>query len=49
MPLDVEAFEAVVEQQEALILDTRHEDIFKRGVHSGFYLYRYADGDFAPW
>ena len=48
VPLDVEAFEAVVEQQEALILDTRHEDIFKQGFIPGS-IFIGADGDFAPW
>ena len=48
VPLDVEAFEAVVEQQEALILDTRHEDIFKQGLIPGS-IFIGADGDFAPW
>lgn len=48
VPLTVEEFETVVEQQEALILDTRHEDIFKEGFIPGS-IFIGIDGDFAPW
>ncbi|MCB0554341.1 MAG: MBL fold metallo-hydrolase [Phaeodactylibacter sp.] len=48
LPLTVEEFEAVVEQQEALILDTRHEDVFKHGFVPGS-IFIGLDGDFAPW
>jgi hydroxyacylglutathione hydrolase len=46
--LDVAAFEATVEQQEALILDTRHEDDFKKAFIPGS-IFIGLDGNFAPW
>jgi hydroxyacylglutathione hydrolase len=48
VPLSVEAFEAVAEQHEALILDTRHEDAFRHGFIPGS-IFIGLDGDFAPW
>ncbi|MCB0570130.1 MAG: MBL fold metallo-hydrolase, partial [Phaeodactylibacter sp.] len=47
-PLSVEAFEAAIEQNEAMILDTRHEDIFRHGFVPGS-VFIGLDGDFAPW
>ncbi|MCB0580759.1 MAG: MBL fold metallo-hydrolase [Phaeodactylibacter sp.] len=48
VPLNVGEFEALVEQQEALILDTRHEDVFRNGFIPGS-IFIGVDGDFAPW
>jgi hydroxyacylglutathione hydrolase len=48
VPLSVEEFEAVAEQHEALILDTRHEDDFRKGLIPGS-VFIGLDGDFAPW
>ncbi|MCB0560998.1 MAG: MBL fold metallo-hydrolase [Lewinellaceae bacterium] len=48
VPLNVKQFEAVIEQNEALILDTRHEDIFRKGFIPGS-VFIGIDGDFAPW
>jgi len=48
IPLEVEIFEATVEQQEALILDTRHEDEFRKGFIPGS-IFIGLDGSFAPW
>jgi hydroxyacylglutathione hydrolase len=46
--LNVAEFEATVEQHEALILDTRHEDEFKKGFIPGS-IFIGIDGSFAPW
>ena len=46
--LDPEAFEAMVENEGALILDTRHEDVFKEGFIPGS-IFIGLDGSFAPW
>jgi glyoxylase-like metal-dependent hydrolase (beta-lactamase superfamily II)/rhodanese-related sulfurtransferase len=46
--LEVEPFIATVEQQEALILDTRHQDEFRKGFIPGS-IFIGLDGSFAPW
>ncbi len=46
--LDPEAFEAIVENEGALILDTRHEQTFKDGFIPGA-IFIGLDGSFAPW
>jgi hydroxyacylglutathione hydrolase len=48
VPLSPEEFEAMVENQEALILDTRNEQVFKDGFIPGS-IFIGLDGDFAPW
>ena len=48
VPLNVEDFEAMAEHNEALILYTRHEDIFRKGFLPGS-IFIGIDGDFAPW
>jgi hydroxyacylglutathione hydrolase len=42
------AFELLVESEGALILDTRHEDIFRNGFIPGS-IFIGIDGTFAPW
>ena len=46
--LDVEQFESIVENEGALVLDTRHEDIFKDGFIPNS-IFIGLDGSFAPW
>jgi hydroxyacylglutathione hydrolase len=46
--LDPEAFEALVESEEALVLDTRHEQVFKDGFIPNS-IFIGLDGQFAPW
>ena len=46
--LGPDAFEAMVESEGALILDTRHEDVFKDGFLPGS-IFIGLDGSFAPW
>jgi glyoxylase-like metal-dependent hydrolase (beta-lactamase superfamily II)/rhodanese-related sulfurtransferase len=46
--LDTEAFELVAETEEALIVDTRHEQVFNDGFIPGS-IFIGLDGDFAPW
>ncbi|MEM6378415.1 MAG: MBL fold metallo-hydrolase [Bacteroidota bacterium] len=46
--LDVDQFEALVEQEGALILDTRHQQVFKDGFIPGS-IFIGIDGSFAPW
>ncbi len=48
VPLDVEKFLEVVDTQDALILDTRHENIVKEGFIPGS-IFIGLDGSFAPW
>ncbi len=48
VPLDSEAFEAMVENEGALVLDTRHENIFKNGFIPNS-IFIGIDGSFAPW
>lgn len=43
-----EEFEARIEEHEALILDTRHEQVFKDGFIPGS-IFIGLDGGFAPW
>lgn len=48
LPLSPDALEAVVESEGALVLDTRHQDVF----HQGFIpnsIFIGIDGSFAPW
>ena len=46
--LDAEAFEQIVEQQGALVLDTRGEDAY-RASHIPNSVFIGIDGNFAPW
>jgi len=46
--LDAEAFEQIVEQQGALVLDTRGEDAY-RASHIPNSIFIGIDGNFAPW
>ena len=46
--LEPEAFEAMVESQEALVLDTRDEQIFKDGFIPNS-IFIGVEGNFAPW
>jgi len=46
--LSVEDFEHIVEQQGALVLDTRHQDLFKDGFIPNA-IFIGLDGSFAPW
>jgi len=46
--LDVATFEEIVESEEALILDTRNQQIFKEGFVPGS-VFIGIDGSFAPW
>ncbi len=46
--LDVEAFEALVENEGALVLDTRKEQTFKDGFIPNA-IFIGLEGDFAPW
>lgn len=48
VPLSPAEFELIVESEGALILDTRHEDIFKKGFIPGS-IFIGIDGTFAPW
>ncbi len=48
VPLSPEAFEAMVESEDALILDTRKEQVFKDGFIPGS-IFIGIDGSFAPW
>ena len=48
VPLQVDEFEAIVENQGALVLDTRHQDIFRQGfIPQSVFIG--IDGSFAPW
>lgn len=47
-PLSVRAFKAAWEGEEALVLDTRHEDVFVKGFIPGS-IFIGIVGDFAPW
>lgn len=47
-PLSVRAFKAAWEGEEALVLDTRHEDVFVKGFIPGS-VFIGVEGDFAPW
>lgn len=46
--LDVTQFEQVMENEGALVLDTRHESIFKKGFIPNA-IFIGLDGSFAPW
>ena len=46
--LDVDTFEQLVESEEALMLDTRHQDDFAAG-HIPNSIFIGIDGSFAPW
>lgn len=46
--LDAQAFEAVANETEALILDVRHQDDFSKG-HIPNSIFIGIDGQFAPW
>lgn len=46
--LSPEVFEQIVESQGALILDTRHQQVFKDGFVPGS-IFIGVDGSFAPW
>ncbi len=48
VPLSVEDFEAIVENEGALVLDTRHEDTFKEGFIPNS-IFIGIEGNFAPW
>ncbi len=48
VPLDPEAFEAMVENEGALVLDTRNEQVFKDGFIPNS-IFIGLDGSFAPW
>lgn len=48
VPLSPAEFELLVESEGALILDTRHEDIFRNGFIPGS-IFIGIDGSFAPW
>ncbi len=48
VPLSPDALQAIVESEDALVLDTRHESVF----HEGFIpnsIFIGIDGNFAPW
>ncbi len=45
---DPEAFEALAKEKGAVILDTRHEQVFKDGFIPGSYNFN-IDDNFAPW
>lgn len=47
-PLDVEAFEAEMNKENTLVLDTRHQDKFTKGFIPGS-MFIGIDGNFAPW
>lgn len=48
VPLSPAEFELIVESEGALILDTRHEDVFRDGFIPGS-IFIGIDGTFAPW
>ena len=48
IPLSSNDFEKIVERKEALILDTRHPDVFSKG-HIPTSINIGIDGSFAPW
>ena len=48
VPLSPDAFEAIVENEGALMLDTRPEQVFKDGFIPNA-IFIGLDGDFAPW
>ncbi|GAB5551631.1 MAG: MBL fold metallo-hydrolase [Saprospiraceae bacterium] len=48
VPLSVTQFQTIVEQEGALILDTRHQQTFKDGFIPGS-IFIGIDGSFAPW
>ena len=48
VPLDPDAFEAVVNREGALVLDTRHQDIFAEGFIPNS-IFIGIKGSFAPW
>lgn len=48
VPLSPQAFEDLVESEDALILDTRKEEAFKNGFIPGS-IFIGIDGSFAPW
>ncbi len=48
VPLNPEEFEAMVENEGALMLDTRHQDIFKEGFIPNS-IFIGIDDNFAPW
>lgn len=48
LPLNSSEFENLVESQDALILDTRKEEVFKNGFIPGA-IFIGIDGSFAPW
>ncbi len=47
-PLSVRAFKAAWEGENALVIDTRHEDVFPKGFIPGS-VFIGLDGQFAPW
>ena len=48
VPLDVDMFEAMAEHEGALVLDTRHQDVFVQ-EHIPGSIFIGVDGSFAPW
>ena len=48
VPLDVETFEAMANHEGALVLDTRHQQVFKDGFIPNS-IFIGIDGSFAPW
>jgi len=48
VPLSVEEFENLAEHEEALMLDTRHQDVFTK-EHIPNSIFIGIDDDFAPW
>lgn len=48
VPLDVDMFEAMAEHEGALVLDTRHRDVFVQ-EHIPGSIFIGVDGSFAPW
>ena len=46
--IDVEEFETLKEEKGAVVIDTRHEQIFKNGFLPGSYNFN-IDDNFAPW
>ncbi len=47
-PLSVRAFKAAWQEEEAIVIDTRHQDIFAKGFIPGS-IFIGLDGDFAIW
>jgi glyoxylase-like metal-dependent hydrolase (beta-lactamase superfamily II)/rhodanese-related sulfurtransferase len=47
-PLSLAAFKAAWEGEEALVLDTRHQEVFAKGFIPGS-IFIGVDGNFAPW